>query len=329
MFPFYNVSIRFVLFLFVATSIGVAAAQQADSRDTQSGNIQADTAAPASVRGSEPAADSAELIIGSGDLLEVSVYGAADFVKQVRVADSGDITLPLVGAVHVAGMSVREAERAVQQRLKDGQFFADPQVSILEKEYATQGISVLGEVQKPGIYPLLGSRRLYDAISVAGGVTPKAGNSITITRRNHPDDPQSVTVPQNQTFPPGINVSIFPGDTVVVSKAGVVYVVGDVRMPSGFVMENSHMTVLQALAMAQGANLNAKLDHTILIRKTENGPQEIPIPLNKIMSAQSPDVNLQPEDVVFIPRSAAKAATRRALEAALQTVTGLAIYRPY
>ncbi len=270
-----------------------------------------------------------ELIIGNGDLLEVSVYGAADFIKQVRVADSGEISLPLIGAVHVAGLTILQAEQLVQGRLSEGGFFNDPQVSILEKEYATQGISVLGEVQKPGIYPLLGSRNLYDAISAAGGVTAKAGNTITVTHRAHLRDAQIITLPPNRTFPPEVNVEILPGDTVVVSKAGIVYVVGDVKMPGGFVMENSQMTVLQAVAMAQGTNSTAKLDKTILIRKTANTPEQTPIPLDRIMSAKVSDVNLRPDDVVFVPRSTAKAASRRGLEAILQTLTGVAIYRPY
>jgi len=270
-----------------------------------------------------------ELTIGSGDLLEVSVYGAPEFTKQVRVADSGGVSLPLLGSVQVAGLSIRQAEMLIQQHLSDGGFFTDPQVSIFVKEYASQGISVLGEVQKPGIYPLLGSRQLYDAISAAGGLTPKAGNTITITHRHRPQEPRTVVVPPNQTFPPEINVDVFPGDTVVVSKAGIIYVVGDVHLPSGFVMENSQLTVLQAIAMAQGTNPTAKLDSTILIRKTPAGPQEIPIPLTRIMSAKAADVKLQPDDVVFVPRSAAKAGMRRGLEAILQTATGVAIYRPY
>ncbi len=272
----------------------------------------------------------AELIIGGGDLLEVSVYGAPDFLKQVRVADSGEITLPLIGSVRVAGLSIRQAEELVQQRLSDGKFFKDPQVSILEKEYATQGISVLGEVQKPGIYPLLGSRRLYDAISAAGGVTAKAGNTVTVTHRQKPDEAHTITVPPNKTFPPDVNIEILPGDTVVVSKAGIVYVVGDVKMPAGFVMENTDLTVLQAIAMAQGTNVTAKLDHTVLIRKIPEGKQrEIPIQLGKIMSAQASDVTLQADDIVFVPRSVAKAGFRRGLDAALQTVVGLAIYSHY
>jgi polysaccharide export outer membrane protein len=275
-----------------------------------------------------PATHATELILGGGDLIEVSVYGAPEFTKQVRVADNGDISLPLIGTVRVAGLPVHEAELLVEKRLADGGFFNNPQVSIFEKEYATQGISVLGEVQKPGIYPLLGSRRLFDAISAAGGATAKAGNTVTVTRRAGAHDSQTVTFPPNQTFPPESNVDVFPGDTVVVSKAGIVYVVGDVRMPGGFVMENSQMTVLKAIAMAQGANDTAKLQKTVLIRKGNDGPQEIPVALPMIMAAKSPDIQLLADDIVFVPRSAGKAAVRRSLEAILQTATGVAIYRP-
>jgi polysaccharide biosynthesis/export protein len=269
------------------------------------------------------------LIIGTGDLLVVSVYGASDFNKEVRVADSGEISLPLIGSVHVAGLNVQQAEILVQERLSAGGYFTDPQVSIFEKEYATQGISVLGEVQKPGIYPLLGNRALFDAISAAGGLTPKAGNNITITHRSNPREAQTVVLPPNMAFPAESNLAVFPGDTVVVSKAGIVYVVGDVRMPGGFVMENPRLTVLQAIAMAQGTNNTAKLDKAALIRKGAGGQEQVPIPLPQIMSAKAPDITLQPDDIVFIPRSAGKAAVRRSLEAILQAATGAAIYRPY
>ncbi|MGE5207448.1 MAG: polysaccharide biosynthesis/export family protein [Chlamydiota bacterium] len=278
------------------------------------------TAAPPSPGPQSPS----EVVIGSGDLLEISVYGAPEFTRQVRVADSGDISLPLLGVVHVAGLTLRQAELLLQKSLSDG-YFTNPQVSIFEKEYGSQGISVLGEVQKPGIYPLPGARKLFDAISAAGGVTAKAGNTITITHRGLKAD-QTLVIPPNQTFPPESNVAIFPGDTVVVSKAGIVYVIGDVRLPGGFILENSDLTVLQAVAMAQGTNTTAKLDNTLLIRKTPEGPKEIPVRLSQIMAAKAPDVKVQPDDIVFVPRSAGKAAMRRGLEAILQTATGVAIY---
>jgi polysaccharide export outer membrane protein len=208
--------------------------------------------------------------------------------------------------------------------LAAGGFFNDPQVSIVQKEYSTQGISLLGEVQKPGSYSLLGRHTLLEAISAAGGLTVKAGNNVTILHRDRPNEAQHVDL----SAPPGGNIPVLPGDMIVVSKAGIVYVVGDVRTPSGVVMEGSGLTVLKAIAMAQGTNSTASLNHAQLIRTTPTGKQEIPIPLKKILSNQSPDLELQPEDIVFVPSSAAKSAGRRSIEAILQTATGVAIYRP-
>src|SRR6266478_9134327 len=182
------------------------------------------------------AAPARELMIGAGDLLEVSLYGMPDFKTDVRVSSGGEISLPMLGAVTVAGFSVEQAETLIERRLSQKGLFNDPHVTVFEKEYATQGISVLGEVQKPGIYPLLGSRNLYDVISAAGGTTPKAGRYVMITRRNTPQ--QTVQVPLLTGAPETMqnNVVVEPGDTILVSKAGVVYVVGDVRLPGGFVM---------------------------------------------------------------------------------------------
>jgi polysaccharide export outer membrane protein len=271
---------------------------------------------------------SSDLLLGAGDLVEVSVYGAPDFTRQVRVSDAGEVSLPLLGQVRISQLTIHDAEQAIAKQLASGGFFNAPQVSVLVKEYATQGISVLGEVQKPGIYPLPGQRSLFDALSAAGGVTPKAGRTVTIKHRNSAQPAQTVSLPSHDSPELDSNVPVFPGDTVIVSKAGIVYVVGDVRMPGGFVMENSGLTVLQALAMAQGANGTAKLDNTLLMRKTAEGQKEIPILLSQVMSAKAPDVKLQADDIVFIPHSAGKAAARRTMEAILQTVTGLAIYRP-
>ncbi|MCU1285437.1 MAG: polysaccharide export protein [Acidobacteriales bacterium] len=293
--------------------------------------VKPDANSRASQQQSEPGSPSQqmpEVSIGAGDLLEVSVLGAQDFTKQIRVSSTGDISLPLIGAIRVGGLSTTAAEQLVAKRLVEGGFFSDPQVSIFEKEYATQGVSVLGEVLKPGIYPLLGRRSVFDAISAAGGTTPRAGNEITITHRDSPNKPETVALSYASAgSKAGVNAQVMPGDTVVVSKAGIVYVVGDVAKPGGFVMENSTMTVLQAVAMAQGANQTAALNGAKLIRKVENKPQEIAIPLKEILAAKSPDLSLQPEDIVFVPNSAGKSAARRGLEAVLQTATGLAIYR--
>jgi polysaccharide export outer membrane protein len=268
------------------------------------------------------------MLIGAGDLLEVSVYGAPEYLRQARVDSQGNVALPLIGPVHVGGLTVENGEKEVAKRLMDGGFFNDPAVTILEKEFATQGISVLGEVQKPGIYPMPGAHTLFDAISAAGGTTPRAGNTATVTHRDRPKEPETVTLVYDGKGGLDSNIQVNPGDTVVVSKAGVVYVVGDVRMPTGVVMENSKMTILQAIAMAQGTNPTAALDHARLIRRSPGGPQEIPVPLKKIMAAKAPDMPLEAEDILFVPNSAAKGAAHTTLNAIVQAATGLAIYAP-
>src|SRR5215472_8193921 len=267
-----------------------------------------------------------DLVIGAGDLLEVAVFGADDFDKLVRVSSSGDVSLPFIGSVGLAGLTTTQAEKLLEKRLLDGGYFADPQVSVFEKEYQTQGVSVAGEVQKPGIYPMLGSHRLFDVISAASGTTLKAGNQVTISHRDASQPPQTVTLAGNSSDSTRNNPEVLPGDTVVVQKAGIVYVVGDVRTPGGFVMDKPVVTVLQALAMAQGANTTAKLDAARLIRRTGDQREDVPIALKKILSSQAPDVNLQADDILFVPNSRAKSALHRGLEAIVQAATGVAIY---
>jgi polysaccharide biosynthesis/export protein len=270
-----------------------------------------------------------EALIGSGDLLQIRVYGVADLDQEVRVSGNGDVSLPLVDDVHVAGLSPKEAQAVIEGRLVSGGFLLHPHVSVFQKEYATQGVSVLGEVMKPGVYPLLGSRRLFDILSMAGGTTPKAGTFVTITHRDQPERPTRVTLSDETDKSAAANVTIAPGDTLSVSKAPLVYVVGDVHRPSGIPMDNGgEMTVLQAIAIAEGTNPTASLGHARLIRKTPQGPQEIPIALNKMLAAKAPDMQLQRDDIVFVPSSIGKHAARRGLESIVQIATGVAIYHP-
>ena len=169
-----------------------------------------------------------EIFLSSGDLLAISVAGAPEYRYDVRITPAGDASLPMVGNIKLAGLSTLQAESAVARSLEEHGYFNNPQVSVFVKEYATAGISVLGEVQKPGIYPLLGQRTLLDAISAAGGITPKAGKSVTITHRDGIESSQTILMSQDdgETL---TNMAVRPGDTVVVSKAGMVYVVGDVK----------------------------------------------------------------------------------------------------
>ncbi len=271
---------------------------------------------------------SQDLRIANGDLLHVSVFGATDFNSEVRVAENGSVTLPLLDQVPVAGMTAAQLAKDLRNRLMKGGYFNDPLVSVTIKEYATEGVSVLGEIQRPGIYPFRGPNKLFDVISAAGGTTALAGNKVTITHRERPQQPETITLTFGEQGSRQSNVTVAPGDTIIFEKAGVVYVVGDVRKPTGIVMSNPDLTVLQALAMAEGANPGAALTKAKLIRKTAQGPKEIPLPLNKMLSARIPDVQVQPNDIIFVPSSAAKSAAKRGVEAAITAATALAIYRP-
>jgi len=325
-------SLKIVYLMSLVVSFEVQSAVSQNTSASPAKNMAAETAVAPSLSqtSTRKASDDLETMIGSGDLLKVTVFGVNTFDEEVRVSAKGDISLPLVGDVHVAGLSTDAAQSLIQKKLIDGNFMVHPEVSVFEKEYATQGVSVLGEVQKPGVYPLLGPHHLFDVLSLAGGMTPKAGSEVTITHRDHPDQAQMVTLAGDVAKSTAANVEILPGDTVAVALAGIVYVVGDVKSPSGVVMPNgSKMTVVKAIAMAGGANPSAALNGGKIIRRTPPGPpQEIPIQLKQILSAKAADPKLQPEDIVFVPTSAAKSAAKRGLEAIVQAAVGVAIYHP-
>jgi len=268
--------------------------------------------------------------IGTGDLLQITIYGAPDLNTESRVSGAGTISMPLIGGVHVAGFSSEQAQQLVANRLRDGGLIRDPQVSILVKEHASGGIAVMGEVQKPGVYNLFGERRLLDAIAAAGGTTGRAGRAVTISHTTQPNVPIIVDLDYfDPSKSPAGNVEVFPGDTIVVSRAGIVYVVGAVARPAGFVMESEgKITVLQAVALAGGTLRTSSLKSAKILRGTPHGMQEIPIPLNKILEAKAADPPLRTQDILFIPNSAVKQAAITAAQAAVVVATGLAIYRP-
>lgn len=241
--------------------------------------------------------------IGPGDLLEVTVFDTPELSGKVRVSNTGDVTLPLVGAMHVSGLKTDEMQSLLAKKLMDGQFVKEPQVSVFMAEYATAGVSVVGEVKKPGIYPTLGNHRLLDYISLAEGLTPMASTQVTITKRGS-GAPVTITMPSLQSPSADQNPEILPGDTIFVAKAGIVYVVGEVSKPGGFALDHDeHLTVLQAVALAQGVNFTADKKHARIVRKSPTGPQEIPLDLAKVLSAHAQDLVLQNEDILFVPGS--------------------------
>jgi polysaccharide export outer membrane protein len=262
----------------------------------------------------------------AGDLIQITVYNVPELNTKSRISTSGDVYLPLVDHVHIAGTTAEQAEALIQKRLSDGGFVKNPHVSVFVEESASQGASVMGEVTHPGIYPVLGEPRLFDLISAAGGLTEKAGRSVTVTRRDQLDPPSTVALSRNMADNPESNIPVLPGDTIIVRKADVVYVVGDVGRPSGFLMDNSgHLTVLQAIALAGGTGRTAKIGSARIIRKGPDGMTETPLHLKQILEAKAPDLPMQADDILFVPTSAGKALAGRTLEAAIQAATAVSI----
>src|SRR5215467_4105608 len=198
--------------------------------------------------------------LGTGDLIEVSVFGVPDLASKARVSSTGDVYLPLIDYVHVADLTTDEAQNLIQKRLEDGGFVRNPHVTIFVTESTSQAITMAGEVSHPGTYASVGDRRLYDLISMAGGLTDRAGRNVVIIHRDDPDHKVEVQLSRNLAEDTKGNVEVEAGDTIIVSRAGIVYVVGDVGHPSGFVVEDDTLTVLKALALAGGHTRSSSLN---------------------------------------------------------------------
>jgi polysaccharide biosynthesis/export protein len=263
--------------------------------------------------------------LGVGDLIEISVFGVPDLSTKARISGSGDVYLPLIDYVHLANLTTDEAQELIQKRLEDGGFVRGPHVSIFVDESASQAITLVGEVVRPGAYPAIGERRLFDLISAAGGLTDKAGRNVTIEHQGSPGQKVELQLSANLTEDTQNNVDVLPGDTIIVSRAGIVYVVGEVNRPSGFRIEDNTLTVLKALALVGGGTRTSALSKTRILREGPNGTQEIPVNLKKILYAKAPDMALLKGDILFVPGSAAKTAAYRTADAAISMTTTLAV----
>jgi len=263
--------------------------------------------------------------LSPGDVIDYSVYGVPEMTQRARINSNGVVYLPLLDQVQLSGLTSEQAQKKLEDLLMAGGFLRNPHVSISVAEFAN-GISLLGEVARPGVYPVAGARRLYDVLAAAGGLTTTAGSQINITHKDQGDKPQIVTVTKDPAKSMDSNVLVMPGDTIVVPKAPIIYVVGEVVNPSGFMLDGGDsLTVLRAIAMAHGTAHGAKLDGTKVIRKNNKGFIEIPVPLSKIMRAKANDIELRADDIVYVPSSAAKNAARKTLDTAITLATGVTL----
>ena len=267
----------------------------------------------------------APVVLGPGDRLEISVFDTPEMTQKVRINSDGKITLALIGEISVRGMSPDHLAGVITDKLISGHFMNNPQVSAFVVEYAGQMAYVTGEVTRPGAYPLLRSHRLLDLISVAGGLTSHAGNTVTIVRGD--GAAQHILVDLGDKNEGRSNPEILPGDSITVAQTGIVYVLGDVTKPGGFMLDRrTTLSVVQALALAEGTKSSAALTKAMLIRTVQNNRQVIPLDLKTIMKSQSPDVLLEASDIVFVPGSLTRGMGRTSLEVIMSSVGLAAVY---
>jgi len=260
---------------------------------------------PDTATGTEVAHES--LLIGPGDLLQITVLDESDLSRKVRVRDSGEANLPLVGNVKLGGLNSAEASAAIAKKYFDGQFLKHPEVSVFVDEYATQSVSVLGQVVHPGPVSISTSRSLVDVIAMAGGLTDVADRHITIERGGTSHGLVEVFLSNRADDAFNADVEVFPGDKILVPKAGIVYVLGDVGRPGGYVMQNnSRLTVLEAIAMAAGVDRTASEGRARIIHNTNGKFEERDLPLKEIEQGTAPDQLLEADDVIYIPFSFGK-----------------------
>jgi polysaccharide export outer membrane protein len=288
---------------------------------------------------------SADYVLGPEDVVTIDVFNVPELSETVRVANDGQISLPLIGRVQAAGLTAEQLRQGLAEKWGEN-YLQDPQVAVFVKEFKAKPVSVIGAVEKPALYPLTGRRTLIEMLSMAGGFgkrnTSPAGRTVLITRASgfkdlqpvegmHVRGPDQIEVDLNRllyTRDEGLNIEIKPRDIISVSKADVVYVTGAVKLPGGFVLEDRpSVSVLQAIAMAQGFTGTAAKAAARILRTNQDGSKtEVPINLKKILKGKAQDTTLVANDVLFVPDSKKKIAGSRAADAAITTFSGWLIW---
>lgn len=254
--------------------------------------------------------DFASLKLAPGFLVGLNVLDDADFAGSFRIDGKGNIALPILGLVHLSGETAEEASAQIRKLLLDAEILKDPQVSLSVLEYSAPEVTILGEIASPGKYPLLAPRKLVDVLALAGGPTVIAGNEVEIVSGNPPATPLMIHYSKNSDPKTVEDVLVHPGDTVQVKRAGIVYVLGAVNRPGGFVMqEDGSLSMLEAMSLANGTAPIAKTKTVYLLRHNPDGTGTIEeLSYKGMAQGKYADIKLQSRDVIYVPTSAVKAA---------------------
>ena len=273
---------------------------------------------------------------GDGDLIAVTVYGAPELTRTVRVSSQGSIRLPMLAdAIEVRGLMPDQMEVRIAQALTAGQILVDPVVTVTLAEVSSRPVRVAGAVRKPLTFQAETRTTLLDALGRAEGLAPEAGREILVTR---PAQPGQAALTSRVLVKdlignadPAANLELTGGEEVRVPEAGRVFVVGNVMRPGGFPMADAGGTsVLQAVALAEGlSRFSAKLAY--IYRPSDGGTrQEIEVELNRIMERKHPDVALAPGDILYVPDNRRSRLTASVIDKLVSfgagTASGLLVY---
>lgn len=273
----------------------------------------------------------AEYRLGPGDLIEVSVFGVKDFRHTVRISASGVVQLPLIDTANAAGLTAAQLEQRLAELLARD-VIKNPQVSVFVKEYRSQPIYVLGAVRAPGQYQITMQMRIVDAIAMAGGALPTAGDEVTIQRPLPDGGEQTIPIDLTKIVETGDlrqNLVVQGGDVINVRQRPIetIYVIGEVTRPGAFTKTpKQEVRVSQLLALAGGPVKTASLSKGMLVRYNEAGQRsEMPLNVKDILTGKAPDVFVQSNDIIFIPGSTVKSLGY----GVLATVPGVLSSLPY
>jgi len=285
-------------------------------------------------------------VLGPDDTISIKALDAEEINTQsLRIDPNGAISLPLVGRLTASGLTVERLEQQIAERLQ--KYVRSPRVSVTVVDFRSQPVSVMGSVGQPGVHQLEGRKTLIEILARAGGVKPEAGSTIMITRRS---EYGAIPLPGATTDASGVfsiatvnlqgilqatspeqNILIKPQDVISVPKADIVYVIGEVKKPGGFALaERSSVSGVRALAMADGLTPTAAAHKAVIIRQSVGQePIQIPVNLKEILSGKRQDVQVLPDDILFIPMNVAKNAFTKTLSTAIQAASSALIYHAY
>jgi len=284
--------------------------------------------------------------IGPNDEVVIWVLGLSEISdKPIRVDEHGRLDVPMLGTFQAGGRTVSQLKQELLERA--GQFVRQPQVSVSLVEVRSRPVSVVGAVNHPGVFQVDGTKTILDVLSLAGGLTPQAGHPIRLTRRlacQHDVNDSSHGAPSEsdqivdintkdlvQGKNPEANLRVCPFDVITIPRADLVYVVGEVQKAGAFEMtEGGQISVLQALSLAGGLNRATAAKNARILRSLPDQPerQEIIVNLSEVLEARTRDSTLRAGDILFVPHSALKTGTRKAVDTAIQLAVGIAIFRP-